>query len=150
MNKLVLTFLGAAALSGIAVALEKSSKVTEDKADRTAKREEAKAEKAEAKTEARAEVKAEVEEWVKQLTHYNLFRRLYLKTPSSTVKAEMVSSRRKLAELMPKDLDAKVLHRNSLIVIADSQYLSDESLNDLVLEEVEFLRDYMGARKASK
>ncbi len=150
MNKFILTFLGAAVLTGVAMVLDKSSKAADDKADRAAKREEAKVEKVEAKADAKAEAQAEVEEWVKQLAHYNLFRRLYLKKPSSTVVAELISSRRKLGELMPKDLDEKVLHRNSLMAVADSAYLSDESLKDLVLEEVEFLRDYMGARKASK
>lgn len=150
MNKIITTLLGAAVLTGIGYAIERSLSEKADKDDRAAKREEAKAEKAEAKTEAKAEAKIMVEEWVKQLTHYNLFRRLYLVNPSKAAEAEMVSSRRKLGGLMPKDLDAKVLHRNCLMAVADSVYLSDESLKDLVLEEVEYLRDYMEARQASK
>lgn len=146
MNKIITTLLGAAVLAGVATVLDKSSKAKEEKEERASKREEAKAEKAEVK----AEAKIMVEEWVKQLTHYNLFRRLYLVNPSKDAEAEMVSSRRKLGGLMPKDLDAKVLHRNCLMAVADSVYLSDEGLKDLVLEEVEYLRDYIEARQASK
>lgn len=150
MNKIITTIFGAAVLTGIGYVLEKAMSEKSDKDDRTAKREEAKAEKDEAKAEAKAEAKLVVEEWVKQLAHYNLFRRLCLVNPSKAVEAELVSSRRKLGELMPKDLDAKVLHRNCLMAVADSVYLSDEGLKDLVLEEVEYLRDYIEARQASK
>lgn len=149
MNKLVLTFLGAAVLTGVAVVLDKASKAADDKADRTAKREEAKAEKAEAKTEVKAEAKAEVAEWLKEFSRYDMFRRIYAKSPSNTLKTEAINSRRRLAELMPNDLGDVVIIRNCLATGEDISLLSDDALWDVITEEVAMYNEYLEAKKAA-
>ena len=140
MNKFILTFLGAAALTGIAVALEKSSKVAEDKADRAAKREEAKAEKAEAKTEAKAEAKAEVAEWLKEFSRYDMFRRIFCIDPTEILKPAAIGARRRLAKLMPRDLGDITVAKNCLATGEDISFLTDDALWEVILEEVELFK----------
>lgn len=132
MNKFILSFLGAAVLTGCAVALDKASKATDDKADRAAKREEAKAEKAEAK--------AEVAEWLKEFSRYDMFRRIYAKDPSEILKPAAIGARRRLAELMPRDLGDITVAKNCLATGEDISFLTDDALWEVILEEVELFK----------
>lgn len=149
MNKFVLTLLGAAVLSGITIALDKSSKAADDKSDRAAKREEAKAEKAETMAEAKAEAKAEVAEWLKEFSHYDMFRRIYAKNPSEILKPAAINSRRCLAELMPRDLSDAVITRNCLSTGEDISFLSDDALWDVITEEVTMYNELLEAKKTA-
>ena len=156
MNKIILTLLGAAVLTGVGYAIEKAMSEQKDKDDAKVKRQikktEAKADKAEAKAdkaEAKAEEKVVIEEWLKEFSRYDMFRRVYAKQPSDTLLPALLSSRRMLSELMPKDLDERVLLRNCLATDSDVRYLSDENLMDLIREEIALLKDYQEAKKAA-
>ena len=78
-----------------------------------------------------------------------MFRRVYMKTPSDTILPALLSSRRTLSELMPKDLDERGLLRNCLATDSDVRFLSDENLMDLIREEIALLKDYQEAKKAA-
>ena len=149
MNKIIFTLLGAAVLTGVGYALERSMSERSDKDDaknkRQIKKEEAKADKAEAK----AEKKEEAVEWVKEFSRYDMFRRVYMKNPSDTIIPALMSSRRMLSELMPKDMDERVLLRNCLATDSDVRFLSDENLMGLIREEIDLLREYQEAKKAA-
>lgn len=149
MNKFILTLLGAAVLTGVGYALEKSMSEQKDKDDAANKRSIKKAEAKADKAEAKAEEKVVIEEWLKEFSRYDMFRRVYMKTPSDTILPALLSSRRMLSELMPKDLDERVLLRNCLVTDSDVRYLSDENLMDLIREEIALLRDYQEAKKAA-
>nr|DAR92244.1 MAG TPA: hypothetical protein [Caudoviricetes sp.] len=142
MNKIILTLLGAAVLTGVGYALEKAMSEQKDKDDAKVKRQIKKA-------EAKAEGKVVIEEWLKEFSRYDMFRRIYMKTPSDTILPALLSSRRMLSELMPKDLDERVLLRNCLATDSDVRYLSDEYLMDLIREEIALLKDYQEAKKAA-
>ena len=142
MNKIILTLLGAAVLTGVGYAIEKAMSEQKDKDDAANKRSIDKA-------EAKAEEKVVIEEWLKEFNRYDMFRRIYMKTPSDTILPAMLSSRRMLSELMPKDLDECVLLRNCLATDSDVRYLSDENLMDLIREEIALLKDYQEAKKAA-
>ena len=142
MNKIILTLLGAAVLTGVGYVLEKAMSEQKDKDDAANKRSIKKA-------EAKAEEKVVIEEWLKEFSRYDMFRRIYMKTPSDTILPALLSSRRMLSELMPKDLDERVLLRNCLATDSDVRYLSDENLMDLIREEIALLKDYQEAKKAA-
>lgn len=150
MNKIITTLLGAAVLTGIGYAIERAMSEKSDKDDAANKRSIKKAEAKADKAEAKAEEKVVVEEWLKEFSRYDMFRRIYAKQPSDTLLPALLSSRRKLSELMPKDLDECVLLRNCLATDSDVRFLSDENLMDLIREEIELLREYQEAKKASK
>ena len=78
-----------------------------------------------------------------------MFRRIYMKTPTDTILPALLSSRRTLSELMPKDLDERILLRNCLATDSDVRFLSDENLMDLIREEIALLKDYQEAMKAA-
>ena len=149
MNKVILTLLGAAVLTGVGYALEKAMSEKSDKDDRAAKREEAKAEKAETKAEAKAEAKAEVAEWLKEFSRYDMFRRIYAKDPSEILKPAAIGARRRLAELMPRDLGDEVIVRNCLATGEDISFLTDDALWDVIVEEVALYNNCQEAKKAS-
>ena len=142
MNKIILTLLGAAVLTGVGYALEKAMSEKSDKDDRAAKREEAKAEKAEAK--------AEVAEWLKEFNRYDMFRRIYAKDPSEILKPTAIGARRRLAELMPRDLGDEVITRNCLATGEDISFLTDDALWGVIVEEVAMYNECLKAKKASK
>lgn len=149
MNKIILTLLGAAVLTGVGYAIEKSMSEQKDKDDAKVKRQIKKAEAKADKAEAKAEEKVVIEEWLKEFSRYDMFRRIYAKQPSDTLLPALLSSRRTLSELMPKNLDERVLLRNCLATDSDVRYLSDENLMDLIREEIELLREYQEAKKAA-
>ena len=149
MNKIILTLLGAAVLTGVGYALEKAMSEQKDKDDAANKRSIKKAEAKADKAEAKAEEKVVIEEWLKEFSRYDMFRRVYMKTPSDTILPALLSSRRMLSELMPKDLDERVLLLNCLATDSDVRYLSDENLMDLIREEIALLKDYQDAKKAA-
>lgn len=149
MNKIILTLLGAAVLTGVGYAIEKSMSEQKDKDDAKVKRQIKKAEAKADKAEAKAEEKVVIEEWLKEFSRYDMFRRVYMKTPSDTLLPALLSSRRMLSELMPKDLDERVLLCNCLATDSDVRYLSDENLMDLIREEIALLKDYQEAKKAA-
>lgn len=149
MNKIILTLLGAAVLTGVGYALEKAMSEQKDKDDTANKRSIKKAEAKADKAEAKAEEKVVIEEWLKEFSRYDMFRRVYMKTPSDTILPALLSSRRMLSELMPKYLDERVLLRNCLATDSDVRYLSDENLMDLIREEIALLKDYQDAKKAA-
>lgn len=149
MNKLITTLLGAAVLTGIGYAIEKAMSEQKDKDDAKVKRQIKKAEAKADKAEAKAEEKVVIEEWLKEFSRYDMFRRVYMKTPSDTILPALLSSRRTLSELMPKDMDERVLLRNCLATDSDVRFLSDENLMDLIREEIELLREYQEAKKAA-
>lgn len=145
MNKLITTLLGAAVLTGIGYAIEKAMSEQKDKDDAANKRS---IKKAEAKAD-KAEKKEEIAEWVKEFGRYDMFRRIYMKQPSDTILPAMMSARRMMSELMPKDMDERVLLRNCLATDSDVRFLSDENLMDLIREEIALLKDYQEAKKAA-
>lgn len=147
MNKIITTLLGAAVLTGIGYAIERAMSEKADKDDAANKRSIKKAEAKADKAEAKAEEKVVIEEWLKEFSRYDMFRRIYMKNPSDIILPAMLSSRRLLSELMPKDLDERVLLRNCLATDSDVRYLSDENLMDLIREEIELLREYQAASK---
>lgn len=149
MNKLITTLLGAAVLTGIGYAIEKAMSEQKDKDDAKVKRQIKKADTKADKAEAKAEEKVVIEEWLKEFSRYDMFRRIYMKTPSDTILPAMLSSRRTLSELMPKDMDERVLLRNCLATDSDVRFLSDENLMDLIREEIALLKDYQEAKKAA-
>lgn len=149
MNKIITTLLGAAVLTGIGYAIERAMSEKADKDDAANKRSIKKAEAKADKAEAKAEEKVVIEEWLKEFSRYDMFRRIYMKTPSDTILPAMLSSRRMLSELMPKDLDERVLLRNCLATDSDVRYLSDENLMDLIREEIALLKDYQEAKKTA-
>lgn len=134
MNKVILTLLGAAVLTGVGYALEKAMSEKSDKDDRAAKREEA---------------KAEVEEWLKEFSRYDMFRRIYAKDPSEILKPAAIGARRRLAELMPRDLGDEVITRNCLATGKDISFLTDDALWDVIVEEVALYNNCQEAKKAS-
>lgn len=135
MNKVILTLLGAAVLTGVGYALEKAMSEKSDKDDRAAKREEA---------------KAEVAEWLKEFSRYDMFRRIYAKDPSEILKPAAIGARRRLAELMPRDLGDEVITRNCLATGEDISFLTDDALWDVIVEEVAMYNECLKAKKASK
>lgn len=149
MNKIIFTLLGAAVLTGVGYAIEKAMSEQKDKDDAKVKRQIKKAEAKADKAEAKAEEKVVVEEWLKEFSRYDMFRRIYMKTPSDNILPAMLSSRRTLSELMPKDMDERVLLRNCLATDSDVRFLSDENLMDLIREEIALLKDYQEAKKAA-
>lgn len=149
MNKIIFTLLGAAVLTGVGYALEKAMSEQKDKDDAKVKRQIKKAEAKADKAEAKAEEKVVIEEWLKEFSRYDMFRRVYMKQPSDTILPAMMSARRMMSELMPKDMDERVLLRNCLATDSDVRFLSDENLMDLIREEIELLREYQEAKKAA-
>lgn len=149
MNKIIFTLLGAAVLTGVGYAIEKAMSEQKDKDDAKVKRQIKKADAKADKAEAKAEEKVVIEEWLKEFSRYDMFRRIYMKTPSDTILPAMLSSRRTLSELMPKDLDERILLRNCLATDSDVRFLSDENLMDLIHEEIALLKDYQEAKKAA-
>ncbi len=149
MNKIIATLFGAAVLTGIGYAIEKAMSEQKDKDDAKIKRQIKKAEAKADKAEAKAEKKEEIAEWVKEFGRYDMFRRIYMKTPSDTIIPAMMSSRRMMSELMPKDMDERVLLRNCLATDSDVRFLSDENLMHLIHEEIELLKEYQEAKKAA-
>lgn len=149
MNKIIFTLLGAAVLTGVGYAIEKAMSEQKDKDDAKVKRQIKKAEAKADKVEAKAEEKVVIEEWLKEFSRYDMFRRIYMKTPSDTILPALLSSRRTLSELMPKDMDERVLLRKCLATDSDVRFLSDENLMDLIREEIALLKDYQEAKKAA-
>lgn len=149
MNKLITTLLGAAVLTSIGYAIEKAMSEQKDKDDAKVKRQIKKADAKADKADAKAEEKTVIEEWLKEFSRYDMFRRVYMKTPSDTILPALLSSRRTLSELMPKDMDERVLLRNCLATDSDVRFLSDENLMDLIREEIALLKDYQEAKKAA-
>lgn len=149
MNKFIFTLLGAAVLTGIGYTIEKAMSEQKDKDDAKVKRQIKKAEVKADKAEAKAEKKEEIAEWVKEFGRYDMFRRIYMKQPSDTILPAMMSARRMMSELMPKDMDERVLLRNCLATDSDVRFLSDENLMDLIHEEIALLKDYQEAKKAA-
>ena len=149
MNKIIFTLLGAAVLTGVGYAIEKAMSEQKDKDDAKVKRQIKKAEAKADKAEAKAEEKVVIEEWLKEFSRYDMFRRIYAKQPSDTLLPALLSSRRTLSELMPKDMDERMLLRNCLATDSDVRFLSDENLMDLIREEIALLKDYQEAKKAA-
>ena len=149
MNKIIFTLLGAAVLTGVGYAIEKAMSEQKDNDDAKVKRQIKKAEAKADKAEAKAEEKVVIEEWVKEFGRYDMFRRIYMKQSSDTILPAMMSARRTMSELMPKDMDERVLLRNCLATDSDVRFLSDENLMDLIREEIELLREYKEAKKAA-
>lgn len=149
MNKIIFTLLGAAVLTGVGCAIEKAMSEQKDKDDAANKRSIKKAEAKADKAEAMVEKKEEIAEWVKEFGRYDMFRRIYMKNPTDTILPTMMSARRMMSELMPKDMDERVLLRNCLATDSDVRFLPDENLMDLIREEIELLREYQEAKKAA-
>lgn len=149
MNKIIFTLLGAAVLTGVGYAIEKAMSEQKDKYDAANKRSIKKAEAKADKAEAMVEKKEEIAEWVKEFGRYDMFRRIYMKNPTDTILPTMMSARRMMSELMPKDMDERVLLRNCLTTDSDVRFLPDENLMDLIREEIELLREYQEAKKAA-
>lgn len=140
MNKIILTLLGAAVLTGMGYTIEKAMSEQKDKDDAKVKRQIKKAEAKAEKAEAKAEAKVEVAEWLKEFSRYDMFRRIYAKDPSEILKPAAINSRRRLAELMPRDLGDVVIAKNCLATGEDISFLTDNTLWEMILEEVELFK----------